>query len=115
MTRGLHSLMEGYVDGDSRAFKTLHDRLWATVRRQIRVIVRPATPIDHLVELTFLRAHQTRASFVSPRASDEVRDWAVLEWYTSIACEVAMSQLAGPVPANAEARVAIDLQMQHAG
>lgn len=89
-TRGLHEVMESYVDGDETAFAALHRALEPKIRaRLVRLVGDPAT-VDDLTQLTFLRGHAARDRFASlPDRADR----AVEGWYLAIARNVALDHL----------------------
>jgi RNA polymerase sigma-70 factor (ECF subfamily) len=87
---GLYRLMEGYVDGDRRAFGELHDRLTPRLRGFLMRLVRNESAVDDLVQLTMLKAHLARDRF---RLQGGDPDGAVAGWYFAIARNVAMDHL----------------------
>lgn len=88
---GLAELMEGYLDGDERAFARLYERLSPLVRTQIRgKISNPATAED-LVQATFLKAHGARQRFATPEGASP--DRAVAVWYSTIARNATIDHL----------------------
>ena len=82
--------MERYVDGDSRAYMRLHERLAPRLRGFVMKIVRDQTAVDDLLQLAMLKAHVARDRF-SVRGGDP--DGAVQAWYFTIARNVAMDHL----------------------
>jgi len=88
--RGLHEIMERYVDGDQAAFAQLHRALEPKVRSRLSRLIRDASTVDDLVQLTFLRGHAARERFASlPDRADR----AVEGWYLAIARNVALDHL----------------------
>lgn len=88
---GLSDLMEGYLDGDDRAFAHLYERLAPLVRSQIRSkISNPATAED-LLQATFMKAHGARQRFATPDGSNP--DRAVVVWYSTIARNATIDHL----------------------
>lgn len=86
----LHGLMEAYVDGDQRAFATLHRRLEPKLRSRLsKMVGRPAV-VDDLLQLTFLRAHAARDRF---EPLPERADRAVEAWYAAISRNVALDHM----------------------
>lgn len=87
---GLHEIMERYVDGDQAAFAQLHHALEPKVRSRLSRLIRDASTVDDLVQLTFLRGHAARERFASlPDRADR----AVEGWYLAIARNVALDHL----------------------
>ena len=89
-TRGLHELMERYVDGDPSAFSRLHGRLSPRLRGLLLTMVRDEATVDDLVQLTLLKAHLARDRFALQGGDP---DGAVQGWYFAIARNVAMDFL----------------------
>lgn len=88
--RGLHEIMERYVDGDQAAFAQLHHALEPKVRSRLSRLIRDASTVDDLIQLTFLRGHAARERFASlPDRADR----AVEGWYLAIARNVALDHL----------------------
>ena len=88
--RGLHEIMERYVDGDQAAFAQLHHALEPKVRSRLSRLIRDASTVDDLVQRTFLRGHAARERFASlPDRADR----AVEGWYLAIARNVALDHL----------------------
>ncbi len=88
--RGLHELMEDYVDGDKRAFARMHQRLSPRLRGFLMKLVRSESTVDDLVQVTMLKAHLARDRF---RLQGGDPDGAVQGWYFAIARNVAMDHL----------------------
>ena len=88
--KGLHELMDRYVDGDPSAFRRLHARLGPRLRGLLFKLVRDADTVDDLLQLTLLKAHLARERFVVPGGDP---DGAVQAWYFAIARNVAMDHL----------------------
>ena len=82
--------MERYVDGDSRAYMRLHERLTPRLRGFVMKIIRDQTAVDDLLQLAMLKAHVARDRF-EVRGGDP--DGAVQAWYFTIARNVAMDHL----------------------
>ena len=90
ISRGLHEIMERYVDGDQMAFAALHRALEPKIRGRLSRFVRDSASVDDLVQLTFLRGHAARERFASlPDRADR----AVEGWYLAIARNVALDHL----------------------
>ena len=88
--QGLHEIMERYIDGDQAAFAQLHHALEPKVRSRLSRLIRDASTVDDLVQLTFLRGHAARERFASlPDRADR----AVEGWYLAIARNVALDHL----------------------
>jgi RNA polymerase sigma-70 factor (ECF subfamily) len=87
---GLHDLMERYVDGDERAFASLHRRLEPRVRARLGRMLRDEALVEDLVQQTFMRAHQARTRYA---AGTTQADKAVEGWYLAIARNVALDHL----------------------
>jgi RNA polymerase sigma-70 factor (ECF subfamily) len=87
---GLHDLMERYVDGDDRAFASLHRRLEPRVRSRLGRMLRDEALVQDLVQQTFMRAHQARTRYA---AGTSQADKAVEGWYLAIARNVALDHL----------------------
>lgn len=88
---GLHVLMDRYVDGDQAAFAQLHHQLVPRVKARLAKMIRDASTVDDLAQLTFMRAHQARDRFASSEAGNP--DRAVEGWYLAIARNVALDHL----------------------
>lgn len=88
---GLHALMDRYVDGDQMAFAQLHERLVPRVKARLSKMIRDASTVDDLAQLTFMRAHQARGRFASSDGGNP--DRAVEGWYLAIARNVALDHL----------------------
>jgi RNA polymerase sigma-70 factor, ECF subfamily len=89
-SKGLHTLMDRYCDGDPRAFQELHAVLCRSLRGFLFKLVRDESTADDLLQLTFLKAHLARERFfVQGRDADN----AVLGWYYAIARNVALDHL----------------------
>ena len=89
-SKGLFALMDRYIDGDKRAFATLHQRLEPRLRGFLMKLVRDEAACDDLVQLTLLKAHLARERF---RVTGSDPDGAVQGWYFAIARNVAMDDL----------------------
>jgi RNA polymerase sigma-70 factor (ECF subfamily) len=82
--------MERYVDGDERAFASLHRRLEPRVRARLHRMLRDDALVEDLVQQTFMRAHQARVRYAAGAAQ---ADKAVEGWYLAIARNVALDHL----------------------
>lgn len=89
-TKGLHQLMERYIDGDQRAFTALYAQLSERVRARLGRMIRNDATVEDLVQQTFMRAHQARCRY-TPGTSNAHR--AVEGWYLAIARNVALDYL----------------------
>ena len=87
---GLFRLMDRYIDGDREAFSRLHQRLMPRLKGFLLKIVRNATVVDDLLQLTFLKAHLARDSY---QLQEGDPDGSVQAWYFTIARNVAMDHL----------------------
>jgi RNA polymerase sigma-70 factor (ECF subfamily) len=92
---GLAALMLRYVDGDMRAFAALHSRLAPRLRGLVAKRVSDRAAVDDIVQQTFVKAHNARATFDPQRGDAEAgdRDGAVLAWYFAIARHAALDHL----------------------
>lgn len=88
--RGLHELMERYVDGDKRAFRRLHAALTPRLRGFLMKLIRNEPAVEDLLQLAMLKAHIARDRF-ELQGGDP--DGAVQGWYFTIARNVAMDYL----------------------
>ncbi len=88
--RGLHRLMERYIDGDQRAFSALHTRLSPRIRARLGRMVHDDALVDDLVQQTFLRAHQARLRYEAGTAH---ADRAVEGWFLAISRNVALDYM----------------------
>jgi RNA polymerase sigma-70 factor, ECF subfamily len=88
--RGLHALMQRYVDGDKKAFVELRALVDPRLRGFLSSRV-PDASVDDLMQVTMLKAHLARARF-RPR-SPEDPDGSVLAWYFAIARNAAHDHL----------------------
>jgi len=79
-----------YGDGDPQAFVRLHAALSPRLRGLLLNLTHNEATADDLVQLTFLKAHLARESFV---ARGDNPDAAVQGWYFAIARNVAMDHL----------------------
>lgn len=79
----LGALMQGYIDGDDRAFTEMYRRLKPRLLGLIRRRVSNREAARDLAQVVFARAHRARARFVTPPGRD--RDRAVWTWYAAIA------------------------------
>lgn len=82
--------MEGYVDGDQRAFDRLFAMLTPKLRGFLLRLVRDEAVAEDLVQLTMLKAHLARDRF-QLQGGDP--DGAVQGWYFAIARNVALDHL----------------------
>ncbi len=87
---GLHALMEQYVDGNRRAFETMHTLMEPRLRGFLMNLVRDPAAVDDLLQLTLLKAHLARERF---RLQGGDPDGAVQGWYFAIARNVAMDHM----------------------
>ncbi|MCX4244633.1 RNA polymerase sigma factor [Paraliomyxa miuraensis] len=88
--RGLHELMERYVDGDPSAFSRLHERLQPRLRGLLLTMVRDESTVEDLIQLTLLKGHLARDRFALQGGDP---DGAVRAWYFAIARNVALDHL----------------------
>jgi RNA polymerase sigma-70 factor, ECF subfamily len=88
---GLAELMEAYLDGDERAFASLHDRMSPLLRAQIRGKISDPATAEDLLQGTFLKAHGARGRFATPEGSSP--DRAVAVWYSTIARNATIDHL----------------------
>lgn len=88
---GLSQLMEGYLDGDERAFSQLHQRLSPLMRAQIRGKISNSATAEDLLQATFMKAHGARERFAAPEGSSP--DRAVAVWYSTIARNATIDHL----------------------
>jgi RNA polymerase sigma-70 factor (ECF subfamily) len=86
---GLTVWTERYLDGDARALRHVYAMLAPTIRRHVQARVRDAARIDDVVQLTFIKAHRSRASLGTREHLD---DAGILHWYLAIARNTAIDE-----------------------